>query len=356
MFTMQMLKLLGATLCMGMMLSWPQMQAQALGFGVPVLNSHLDEVLEVRVPIILGEHESLKHAFVELAKPNEYRQLGLEPYMNMASLRLSVNRDDKLHPYAELSSVSVMHMPVISLLLKVRYERNQYYKHIQLILDPIQAMYPPSAFKSTRNAAQIGGSGMPAEQVAQPQVHRVMDVGVTNNQVQMPATAWARTWRYGPVRSGDSLSTIAYRLRKDKQWSNLDVMLALYRNNPDAFIHGDMNRLKSGGWLNVPKADRLVELLHQKASVAELKHQWQAKSQRAKSKPLQVKAGVAQQPESKLHFVGRIGLGEGKTDTMIKPVALDVPMAAMKGQLDSCMRRLWPVIFKWVKWTNHYSP
>ncbi|MFQ5519457.1 MAG: FimV/HubP family polar landmark protein, partial [Mariprofundus sp.] len=63
---------------------------------------------------------------------------------------------------------------------------------------------------------------------------------------------WARIWRYGPVRAGDNLSEIAYRLRRDKRYSNRAVMLSLFEENPHGFVEGDINHLKKGAWLTVP--------------------------------------------------------------------------------------------------------
>ncbi|MDX8397275.1 MAG: FimV/HubP family polar landmark protein [Mariprofundaceae bacterium] len=307
-----------SALLMWIALSFSAIQAQALGFGVPVLKSHLDEVLDVRVPIILAEHENLSQAFVELAKPDEYRLLGLQPYMNMSALRLAVNKDAQMGAYVQLSSVSTMQMPVISLLLKVRYGRNQYYKHVQLILDPI--LYP----HKNRSQALVSEPKM-VESLSTSAMPEVLPVQRYQAATQ---TDWARTWQYGPVRSGDSLSTIAYRLRKDKRWSNHDVMLALYRFNHDAFVGGNMNRLKSGVWLQVPKTEKFKQLLQQQASSDEVKHQWQAKR---KQKVVPSTSDKIVQPSAKaLLFVGHIGVAEAQAAVP----ALEMPLAAMKGQLD----------------------
>jgi pilus assembly protein FimV len=56
------------------------------------------------------------------------------------------------------------------------------------------------------------------------------------------------------VRSGDTLSHVAQRLQP--QGISLDQMLvALFRSNPQAFVDNNMNRLKAGVVLSVPSAD-----------------------------------------------------------------------------------------------------
>ncbi|HEV6965961.1 FimV/HubP family polar landmark protein, partial [Roseateles sp.] len=59
------------------------------------------------------------------------------------------------------------------------------------------------------------------------------------------------------VRPGDSLSKIAARTQV--AGISLDQMLVgLFRNNPDAFIDGNMNRLKAGTVLQVPGSETLA--------------------------------------------------------------------------------------------------
>ena len=58
------------------------------------------------------------------------------------------------------------------------------------------------------------------------------------------------------VREGESLSTIAQRIADARAMSVHPVIAALYETNPDAFIGGDLHRLKQGAVLRVP--DNLV--------------------------------------------------------------------------------------------------
>jgi len=61
------------------------------------------------------------------------------------------------------------------------------------------------------------------------------------------------------VRPGDSLSKVAARTQVSG--ISLDQMLVgLFRNNPDAFIDGNMNLLKSGSVLQVPSSDSLASV------------------------------------------------------------------------------------------------
>jgi len=276
--------------------------AQALGMGVPVLKSHLNETLDVRVPLILAEGESLNSMFIEFAKPNEYHLVGLEPYTDLSSLRISVEHTQHGGLYIFLSSVSAVQAPIISLLLKARIGHNTYYKQVQLLLDTMGLGAGTHAIKARPKSLL-------------PRLNGITSKATPNVEEEQ---GWARTWRYGPVRSGDSLSTIAYRLRRDKQWSNHDVMLALYRFNANAFIDHDMNRLKSGVWLEVPQEQVLKELLKQAPAAYENIKRKSSPAAKKIAKPMLEPEKAAPKVKianvaSQLRYVGRIALGNDES-------------------------------------------
>ena len=57
---------------------------------------------------------------------------------------------------------------------------------------------------------------------------------------------------YGPVAAGETLWKIAHKIRPDISISTNQMMLALLRANPEAFINGNINLLRSGAVLHMP--------------------------------------------------------------------------------------------------------
>ena len=213
--------------------------AHAFGFGIPILESSLGQPLKARIPILLAEGESLDATDIQLATPENYKRLQLEPPRLLDTLRLEVKQDKQGITYAYFSTSQPFDEPMLSLLLSSKIGRGIHFKFAQLLLDPVD--------KLVRQTGPV-----------RPNPERIITPGVTPVQpVVAPVKDenWARIQRYGPVRTGDSLSEIAYRLRKDKRWSNKQVVLALYENNAQSFIDGDLNRLKSHGYLDVPDAE-----------------------------------------------------------------------------------------------------
>jgi len=72
---------------------------------------------------------------------------------------------------------------------------------------------------------------------------------------------------YGIVRKGDNLWTIAEKLRPDDSISVYQVMMALLQSNPDAFVDGNVNRLKVGHVLRIDDASLLTAMSQKEAAL-----------------------------------------------------------------------------------------
>ncbi len=232
--------------------------ASAMGFGAPVLKSRLNEPLNLVVPLELSEGESLSRVSVSLASKREYRDLGLEPPAHRAAIRISLEKDRRGRPQVKLDSEGPVADPVLSLLIKARSGRMTYFKHFEVMLDPPPSEKPaPGGLAATVVRAAASPAPGIAPGAAPEETSPVRSLPADAPPIVTVRSSWARADRYGPVRAGDSLSVIAYRLRKDKRYSNRQVTLALYDKNPNAFIHGDINRLKPGAWLVTPTAEEV---------------------------------------------------------------------------------------------------
>ncbi len=71
---------------------------------------------------------------------------------------------------------------------------------------------------------------------------------------------------YGIVQKGDTLWKIAEKLRPNDRVSIYQVMMALLVSNPDAFVDGNMNRLKVGHVLRIDDPDIITSVNPQEAA------------------------------------------------------------------------------------------
>jgi pilus assembly protein FimV len=84
---------------------------------------------------------------------------------------------------------------------------------------------------------------------------------------------------YGPVASGETLSKIAQKLNPDASSVSVkQMMMALLRANPDAFIDDNVNQLKRGAVMRIPGREEASTLSDQEAStlIAEQSATWNA--------------------------------------------------------------------------------
>jgi len=75
-----------------------------------------------------------------------------------------------------------------------------------------------------------------------------------------PAPAPAAPGQYGPVADGQTLWSIASSTRPDPAVTVNQMMLALQRANPEAFIDDNINQLKRGAVLRIPASDEALSL------------------------------------------------------------------------------------------------
>ncbi len=91
-----------------------------------------------------------------------------------------------------------------------------------------------------------------------------------------PFDKWARTSHYGPMVYGDSIYTIADRLRIDKRYTIKQIMVALFEKNRTKFAQDNLNLPQHGTYLDVPTTEE-VELNsydQARATVQDHKRRW----------------------------------------------------------------------------------
>ncbi|NNG12548.1 MAG: LysM peptidoglycan-binding domain-containing protein, partial [Halobacteria archaeon] len=147
------------------------------------------------------------------------------------------------------------------------------------------------------------------------------------------------TDQYGPVRRNETLWDISKRLRPGSDISVQQMMLALQRANPEAFIDNNINNLRAGSVLRVPDRDELLSLSRADAITESLRQnaEWRA----VRSGETVLAQAAAEQPapdatpeaqtETRLQLVAPEGdataqaAGTGAAEAEAQPVAEDAP-------------------------------
>lgn len=69
-----------------------------------------------------------------------------------------------------------------------------------------------------------------------------------------------RLYAFGPTKPGVTLADVADQLLPSARVTIAQMMWALYRKNPDAFVNKNINSLKPKSLLNVPELDELMAI------------------------------------------------------------------------------------------------
>jgi len=305
--------LLGFSVCLILGIS----QAYAVALGKIEVASHLGEAFFAEVPLQLEKNESISSVFVELAAPTDYRILEVyrDPALN--AVRSDVKKDSR-GTRVELSSDSVIDAPFFNLILKVRHGHATHFKKYPVFLDLPQAR--PVQVKALPTVSAINPQA-DVRQEAQPETSASISLPtgepetvVSTTPAFKPHDGWARTGRYGPMVYGDTISTVARRLRVDGRYTLPQVMMALFNKNKKKFSQGNVNLINAGTYLDVPQASEVEEMTSSQARslLAQHTQKWNA----LKKQPRYAAVAEAQ----KNRYKTRVRVGKSASGVASAPV------------------------------------
>jgi pilus assembly protein FimV len=271
--------------------------ALALGLGEIQLDSALNEPFAAEISLEAGDSSEYDGLSVTLASRSTFERYGLDRPAYLSEFEFAVKTDDNGRSYIELSSPGPVAEPFVTLLLDVKWSSGRLLREYTVLLDP--PLFQPEAVQQsvvpaesvpkveTESAGEVNRSAYtPSEVVeptglfqesAQPSEPVVAKPDPQPEPVRAVPTAVTRP---APVaqpdgsyvaQKGDTLWRIAERVRGNTGLTNNQMMLALYRANPNAFL-GNINDLKAGAILRVPEQPDTVTVSEAQA-IAEVQQQ-----------------------------------------------------------------------------------
>ncbi|HVK32153.1 MAG TPA: FimV/HubP family polar landmark protein [Burkholderiaceae bacterium] len=262
-----------ATLALAASSSW------ALGLGRMAVQSALGENLRAEIEITSLTPEEASSLRVRVAPAEAYRASGIDYNAVLQATQVSVARRPDGRPYLRLTSDRVVQEPFVDVILEITWSSGRLVREYTLLLDPpgstrmatapapapvAPAISPAPAAPAPRAAPPVAAAPAPAPRAAAA-------APAPSTAPAAPRAAAGNIDEYR-VRQGDTLSRVAQRTQREGV--SLDQMLvALFRANPQAFIDENMNLLKAGSQLKVPSASEAKE-----TGTAEAKQVIQAQS------------------------------------------------------------------------------
>jgi pilus assembly protein FimV len=238
--------------------------SHAAGLGKMTVLSVMGQPLKAELEVTASSDE-LPSLVARVAAAEAFRQAGIDYSPALANLRFS--RDVKERGgrrYLEVTSDRPLNDPFIDMLVELSWASGRLVREYTFLLDPpglSQKMPPapvaapevktPSAHAKSRTAGGKADGIVPAESrpVPESSAPAAMQPRTKPAEAAPPAASNSRK-----VVSGDTLGRIAAQTRPEGV--SLDQMLvSLFRSNKEAFIDGNMNRLKAGKILSIPDAE-----------------------------------------------------------------------------------------------------
>ncbi len=245
--------------------------AWSLGLGKLTVQSSLGETLKAEIDVSSLTAEEAGTLKVRIAPPDSYRATGVEYNAVLTGTQVQLERRSDGRPVLRINSDRAVQEPFVDVILELTWSSGRLVREYTLLFDPPN-LARPSAPPAVTTAPSFATA--PAETRAVPTQRPPASAPLAaapapRPRVEAAPAEPARAPRPAPapapspsaaseykVKAGDSLSRIAGRT-KPREISLDQMLVGLFRSNPDAFIGENMNRLKSGVVLQVPGSDSL---------------------------------------------------------------------------------------------------
>ncbi|HEU0203486.1 MAG TPA: FimV/HubP family polar landmark protein [Burkholderiaceae bacterium] len=247
--------------------------AQAAGLGRLTVQSALGQPLRAEVEVTSVSRDEAGSLAVRLASQSAFRQANLEFNPALAILRFTLDRRGDRY-VVQISSAQPINEPYLDVLLELTWATGRVLREYTVLLDPpslratpdvITPVAPPAAVAPAPAPAPVAQAPAPAAAPVTPPAAEVQPApapaapppaAVAPPPAARPAPAPSTPAPVAEgtvytVKPGDTLGKIALRTKSPSV--SLDQMLvAMFRANPNAFTGNNMNRLLAGRMLTIP--------------------------------------------------------------------------------------------------------
>lgn len=252
----------------------------ALGLGDIHVRSAMGQKLDAEIEFSALTSIEAESLTIRLAPPDKFVQSGIDYSPVLRSLRLSVEKKGDRH-VIRITSDLVMSDPFMNLLIELNAAGNRTLRQYALLFDPPAVAEAPMVVNSPEIVVQNGGvrnekAGVVTETKAAPVVEVPSKTSGPNpntasnanststskstansssnvTQAKESASAPTKSAKY-TVKQGDTLAAIAAANRAEGVSVN-QMLMALQRENDQAFSDNNINRLKAGSVLSIPDDD-----------------------------------------------------------------------------------------------------
>lgn len=264
-----------------LVLSVASLGAEAAGLGRLTVLSSLGQPFRGEIDLVSVKKEEISSLTARMASPDAFRQADLPFTAYVSNLKLSLEKRPNGDPYVKITAAQPLAEPFIDFLVELGWTSGRLVRAYTALLDPPIVTDDPSATKvqsapsqaevkpdmsAGASAATPAAPGKPAEPTVETR-SRPEEAVIQSVPEASPAPAAEPTVAAAPgsngatatmvgdykTKRGDTLGKIA-RANKPSDLSLEQMLVLIYRSNPDAFDGKNMNRLRTGRVLRMPDA------------------------------------------------------------------------------------------------------
>ncbi len=241
--------------------------AYAAGLGRLNVFSALGEPLKAEIEILALQPSEVDSLAARLASNVAYKQANIDLNGALLGVKFAVERRSSGQYVISLTSAQAMNEPFIDMLVELSWATGRLVREYTFVLDPPEYRGPAAisvpAIEPTGVAQPFSAVSPPPKAEAPasapaatapapvPAAKPVAKPAAPAAAAPVPAKEAAKSAGTYTVKRGDTLARIAQQNRAEGV-SLQQMLVSLYKGNPDAFDGENMNRLRAGRILNLP--------------------------------------------------------------------------------------------------------
>lgn len=263
----------------------------ALGLGEITPRSALNQNFDADIKLLSVKSDELDSVRVGLASNEDFMRAGVERPYYLSQLKFKPVALNDGKTVVRVTSDQPVREPFLNFLVEVNWPKGRMVREYTTLLDPpTTTLRRPSRIKVASASRSVPISRTPRKTAP------AKKAAVNNGQ-------------YGPITNSDTAWSIAKRFRHQGV-TMAQMLMALLKANPDAFIDNNINHMRNGAILRIPSKQEVLDWDRQSAQQAfrEQQDEWLAKRTQAlralpdKAKAEDVTIKPLREPEGRLRI------------------------------------------------------
>jgi len=246
--------------------------AQALSLGQISVLSALGEPLKAEIEILDINAEEASTLTAKVAPPENFKTAGLDYNAAMTGLQVTLQRRASGRAYLRLNSTRAINDPFVDMILEASWNTGRIVRDYTLLFDPpnlrdtaAPAQVPPAASQTPAAVAIMPSSARATNTTSVPKAAPAATKVKPVSSPKPIAENLSPDSRQMTVKPGDTAGHIA-SANKPNNVSLDQMLVAMLRANPDAFIGDNINRVKAGAIVTLPTEEQVNATSAEQAS------------------------------------------------------------------------------------------